>query len=432
MDFNDKVLLREFESALRDNHEKLNTPRSAHVIAEVPGKKDLGDESSGKAVVADGSVERVESTALIIRIKSESGVGDSLSDSKVSSDEKDPSFDLLCSLFDQTSVTFPSVFRHVSENVVDERFPFVSVHPSFLEKTGNEESCALDSLSLSFFGDRFLADEETYSSGSPSSWLHNSLKRKYSSDSCIPVGALVLARFEAAVMESFLSRNQQVRPTALLVDLRLSDHNKRSSMRGIEESSGDMDASANETEVSIAETENESRPTLHMLVADLISHARAFDSGTINVDTLMELIGPFLLAFKVDEPELCKVETLLLTPMRLLGQTGDSLQNIDFSLLDEGVSSALKRVKDYNASSETVAETGHVETNEQQHAPSDVGTSEEQDVVISEEQQPEIQTSGQKKKRRKSRKRKVSVHYSCAVLFRLSLDSDFFILDIHF
>ena len=356
IDWDMMVKLRDFRAAVVDNQEMLNTTRGSELGAG--NKVSSGKKDAGKAV-AEGASELVEANAL--RIPSMSPVGAPQIHSE--DDTKNFPRSSPMSLFDWISVSFPSAFRQSSGKVFDERYPFVTIDPSFIEQIGDEELfLALDSLSFSLLQREFLVRDAA--SG-------NILGENQSEDTTLSLSAYLLSRMESSVLESHTASGQKGLSE-------LSEHSKPSSESTIY-------ASAHSTEASSYEdhTLEESQPPRTVsLVRDLISRSQSIDGSTLNCEALKEFLVD---VFPSAAVESVRLPALFFTPLQWLAAVKESH---DFVLMDAAVDKALRRIAELNLANASLT----VETNQL----SDCG-----DVLT----EQETKETPQKKKKRKQRKR---------------------------
>lgn len=273
------------------------------------GKNDAGGSGESKKSPEDP----VDSNAFRIRSddekSSEQPAVQSLlqsQDPKKETHKEDP---IVCSyVFDRLSVTFPSAFRHATGMLVDERFPFVTLHPSCFESIDDKQLFHdLDAFSLSVFQRKFLARDAANSLD-----VFGCQQSKKNQDDSLPLSAFVLARLDSSVLESFKETKSQL-STQGLVD------------------------------------GNAKRPSA--IFGDLVSYARAVDDMAMTMDSaaLQDFTSPFLSSLGVSIPQsLLKLESLSLTPLRWLVIEGD--HRVDLIALDKQVQASLHRMADHGSS----------------------------------------------------------------------------------
>jgi len=270
------------------------------------------------------------------------------------------SLSLLRSFLDNVVVIFPSAFEHVSGNPFDEAFPCVSVDPLFLGQSGGEDLfLAVDGMVRRVRNAPFLCDdvEKLFSeevggtsTSLTSAWLEPLVRNsRWMSDDPseirIPLYALLMARFEFAVFESY--RERSLRPSVSTDVSPVDDEKALSKVEG--DSTSIRAASSRDNKPGVTGKDPVSRTSslaamirdVGELVVRLQGRSDTFDS-----ERLGEIWSPFAEACVAGDgsgPRMRGVRDLLFTPFSLLARVAHPMK-FDFDTLDYALGGSLKRM----------------------------------------------------------------------------------------
>lgn len=366
-------------------------------------------ESSGKKGKCEFEREEVDSNAFIIQHgKAPEEVqmlrrGSPEAYNNDESKESGERYSLRQRIVEQVAVIFPSAFEHISGNI--ERYPYVMVRPTYFDRVSDEEQF----LALARSQANFLSFETTDTKKDPLLWL-----RRLSGDTklnrLVPLYALLLARFEWAVWESFLE----------------FEHSRSGTQQ--DQLTDGTDA----VEMTMAVVTNKSDyPRKHLLsiLGDVLSYCGALNdlSMTIDSDTLAGFMAPFAEACLPTNhssawPYAHQVENVILTPLSWLLFSSGHGGPIDLGLLDKAVDASLRRMQDHGPGATQVkfdSEDPTMVRWRPSKAPLTVSVTDLND---------NHKQSFQRKKKKKSKKKKVSrrLAFSCE-LVEIELTSAFFL-----
>ena len=299
---------------------------------------------------------------------------------------------------DHVCTLFPSLLKHVSGEIDgDDHHPFVTINPVYLENTSSEELILLlDAMGQEASKAPFLSkaktnnatigreekqSEEKTAENDTQFWLDSLLANEsgtHSEDSQsseVPLYALLIARMEFAVFESYQKSKGRLQM--------FSEANKDESTAYPKEGEGSVKSSSSQPKYVTA-----------ALIGDVRNCLRLLKEGRPSSDQgLDEIMQPVVDAFLGGTPSvLCSAESLLFTPLSWLALSSKTGSGIDFASLDAAILSAL-----HQATSGTRPSKGSKDS-------STVAPPEESGAG------PEsVNGQGKKKKKRKNRRKVSSV-----------------------
>ena len=349
------VEVKEFESHLR-LLEEMKAPRS--LDSEANRRDDVETHVENEKDTFAGDAPGCD--ALRIHPRS-----DSRDLSNASVVKSGPSLETLEDIFGELFVTFPSAMEHVTREAVEGLSPILSPKPSsFMGIEDKDMLRSFDDISTYYFGERFLA-EAPLTGESHACWFVSRLRSR----KLLPLGALLLLKFESVLIESYCICKG-------VVHLGSPAHSEEVTNTG---------------------------SALHERVSKFLTNVQQIEATNVKPESWTELIQPFVSSFNIGESGVCSYKDLFLTPLHFLGKMNINEVTGDIVRLDEPVASTLRALANHVGVS--AGASAEVATRQP--------VSEHPDGKQAGEVQPHNQAGGSRKKKRKPKKRKVRSFAAC-------------------
>lgn len=361
----------------------------------VDGKDESEVEASSGAVTGAVSIEEVtsgsrdadtdvSSNAPRIRMHSSGDSGGDVVASQVVVDNFRGASEASRFFLDEVCTVFPSA-RRIPGDSGDDALPLVSIRPAYLDKTNAEEVLlALDGLAQVSFGDSFLSVDFLDNETSPL-WLAR-LLRHHGVEALVPLYMILVSRFASATVDSFMSRSQRH-------ELLTSANTPNVDKPGDEEKGGEEKKAGSEDVVAT--------------LATLRSRCRHFESvgQCLNVSEVKRLVGPLQTVFftRNAQDASLAVENFFFVGLLQILRAKMETSTLDVPSLDHAVRSTLHMIEEPRSCQEVESPVTVDISQTEEAVASGVTVAEDQSTMVAEEKHP----TGQKKRKRKNKKRKV-------------------------
>jgi hypothetical protein len=347
-----------FEKGSKDDTAGTVTKEDASTAKKFPANAPGDSTSHGKPNVELVDDFRIRKTVSDTAVVAEAAKSRELSFSELSSTEEATSnddFPSIQSIFDHISVVFPCVFELSSGSVVDEKNPYVTLQPSFLEKLKSEELfLALDAAMRTFSSVGFLSKEPNLDLANP--WLER-LSR--ANENATFLGRVPMY---GTYREQLQSESRHA--TASLDPSPSADEKKKvpgDEIVGVddESSSSPEEPRADTAGKSASDNAKSRRSPFDMQIENVLSYSKVLHGHTsISATAMSELARPFVkVCFGPKSNYHVDINRLVVMPLPwVMHARNDDQQHdraIDFVHLDEALRGVLRALADRTSGNST-------------------------------------------------------------------------------